>query len=196
MGHRPPDLHRSILLLAGLGLLALLRLAQRYLLRARAERAARRRAAQYWVDTTRQHCDHFNHDLGRPLRRIPGKERELRDLLAEQRIAAPPEVHRLLDEIETQTPAFRLMLGNLHALIELETPEHTPELWPVEPAELANKIVLRYQTAATELGKDVVWIPKGRRPASLKAAATSWNTSWPTWWTTPSATPPVMWKSP
>ena len=154
-------------LLAGLGPLALLHLVHLFLLRARAEREARRRAAQYWVDTTRQYFYHFNHDLGRPLRRILGKERELRDLLAEQRIAAPPEVHRLLDEIETQTPAFRPMLGNLHALIELETPEPTPELWPVEPAEIANKIVLRYQAAAAEQGKDLVWIPESQEPSII-----------------------------
>ena len=168
-GIAPQTYIGAVLLLAGLGLLALLHLAHRFLLRARAERAARRRAAQYWVDTTRRYFAPYNHDLGRPLRRILDKERELRDLLAEQQIAAPPEVHRLLDEIETQTPAFRLMLGNLHALIELETPEPTPELWPVEPAEIANKIVLRYQAAA-EQGKDLVWIPESQEPSIIASS--------------------------
>ena len=41
----------------------------------------------------------------------------------------------LLDEIERQTPNFRLMMSNIQVLIQLESPESEDEVQPVEPTE-------------------------------------------------------------
>ena len=75
-----------------------------------------------WSQVTQHYFDLFNHDLGRPLRRVLGKERELRAVLESSGPEADPRVLELLDEIERQTPNFRLMLSNIQVLIELEGP--------------------------------------------------------------------------
>ena len=72
-----------------------------------------------WNETTLQYFQLFDHDLGRPLRRIAGKERELRAVL--QATPGEPDVGviDLLDEIERQTPNFRLMMANIQVLIQI-----------------------------------------------------------------------------
>lgn len=147
----------ALFLVAGLSLLCLLQPALSRRNKRQAEAETRRRTARYWTDTTHQYFDRFNHDLGRPLRRILGKERDLRGRIASGQVAADLEVRQLLDEIETQTPAFRLILDNLHALIDLETPGRLPEPQAVEPDQLVLRIVDRYQAAAREQGKTLEW---------------------------------------
>ncbi len=110
-----------------------------------------------WVRTTQDYFDLFHHDLGRPLRRILGKERELRALLASSSAGVSSEVKELLDEIEGQAPNFRLMMSNIQVLVQLEMPgaPRTPE--PVEPSEIVRRIVDRYGAVAEEAGKSITW---------------------------------------
>ena len=110
-----------------------------------------------WSETTLQYFQLFDHDLGRPLRRIAGKERELRAVLQ----AAPGEpdhgVIDLLDEIERQTPNFRLMMSNIQILIQLESPKSADPLQPVEPTEIVRRIADLYTAVAAESGKEITW---------------------------------------
>ncbi len=110
-----------------------------------------------WSETTLQYFQLFDHDLGRPLRRIAGKERELRAVLQ----AGPGEVDAgvidLLDEIERQTPNFRLMMSNIQVLIQLESPDNDEPLQPVEPTEVIRRISDLYTAVAVEAGKEITW---------------------------------------
>lgn len=116
-----------------------------------------RRFAERWTQVTQQYFDLFNHDLGRPLRRILGKEREIREQLQSAGSDIHPSVRELLDEIEEQTPSFRLMMSNIQVLIELETPNTGEHLHAVEPAEVVRRIVDRYSLVAADANKQIVW---------------------------------------
>ena len=146
----------AALLIGGLAVIALSYLASVTLLRGRAAAAAERRFAEQWTQVTQQYFELFNHDLGRPLRRILGKEREIRELL-QNGGEVPPAVRELLDEIEEQTPNFRLMLSNIQVLIELETPDAAVTLHAVEPAEVVRRIVDRYSLVAADARKQIAW---------------------------------------
>ena len=115
------------------------------------------RFAERWTQVTQQYFDLFNHDLGRPLRRILGKEREIREQLQAMGANVPPSVRELLDEIEEQTPSFRLMMSNMQVLIELETPITGENLHAVEPVEVVRRIVDRYGLVAADASKQIVW---------------------------------------
>ena len=115
------------------------------------------RFAERWTQVTQQYFDLFNHDLGRPLRRILGKEREIREQLQAMGADVPPSVRELLDEIEEQTPSFRLMMSNMQVLIELETPITGENLHAVEPVEVVRRIVDRYGLVAADASKQIVW---------------------------------------
>ena len=113
--------------------------------------------SEHWRETTRQFFELVDHDLGRPLRRIAGKERELR---AAMRAAGGPEdpaVQELMDEIARQTPNFRLMLSNIQVLVQLEAPGGAPPTGPVEPAEVVRRIADRYFPVAAEAGEELTW---------------------------------------
>ena len=113
--------------------------------------------AERWAQVTQQYFDLFDHDLGRPLRRISGKERELRAILQASEKAADPNVEALLDEIEIQTPNFRLMMSNIQVLVQLESPNGSIRCQPVEPSEVVRKIVDRYTTVAEQANKEITW---------------------------------------
>ena len=110
-----------------------------------------------WSETTQQYFELFDHDLGRPLRRILGRERELRAILRASEETTDPEVIGLLDEIERQVPNFRLMMANIRVLVQLEAPKAPATPQPVEPAQVVRRIVDRYTPIATESGKQIVW---------------------------------------
>ena len=116
-----------------------------------------RRFAERWTQVTQQYFELFNHDLGRPLRRILGKEREIREQLQMASSDISSTVRELLDEIEEQTPSFRLMMSNIQVLIELETPNTGATLHAVEPAEVVRRIVDRYSLVAADANKQIVW---------------------------------------
>jgi len=116
-----------------------------------------RQTAQHWGELTLQYFELFNHDLGRPLRRILGKERELRALLHATESDLYPEVKELLDEIEGQAPNFRLMMSNVQVLVQMEAPESAVEIQPVEPSEVIRKIVDRYSLVCSEAHKQITW---------------------------------------
>lgn len=110
-----------------------------------------------WNQITQHYFDLFNHDLGRPLRRVLGKERELRAILESSGPEADPKVLDLLDEIERQTPNFRLMLSNIQVLVQMEGPNGAVPRQPVEPSGVVRKIVDRYASIAAEADKEITW---------------------------------------
>jgi signal transduction histidine kinase len=114
-------------------------------------------SSQRWGQLTQQYFELFNHDLGRPLRRILGKERELRALLCSCESELYPHVEELLDEIEGQAPNFRLMMSNVQVLVQMEAPTATMDIQPVEPSELIRKIVDRYTFVASAEHKEITW---------------------------------------
>ena len=114
------------------------------------------RTTEQWGLLTQQYFELFHHDLGRPLRRILGKERELRLSFRAANAELHPEVKGLLDEIEVQTPSFRLMVSNIQVLVQLESPK-VPTIQAVEPSELIRRIVDRYTSVAAEAQKEITW---------------------------------------
>ncbi|MBI2856619.1 MAG: HAMP domain-containing histidine kinase [Chloroflexi bacterium] len=115
------------------------------------------RTLQQWSQTTQQYFELFDHDLGRPLRRILGKEREIRAVLDSSGAEVDPGVNELLDEIERQVPNFRLMMSNIQVLVQLDAPGGHAPLQPLEPSEVVRRIVDRYSAVAAERGKEVTW---------------------------------------
>ena len=115
------------------------------------------RTPERWSEITQQYFEVFHHDLGRPLSRIVGKERELRAALEARDGTIDPAVADLLDEIERQGPNFRLMMSNLQVLIQLEAGPAPGRDDAVEPAEVVRKIVERYNAVAGEMGKRITW---------------------------------------
>ena len=111
----------------------------------------------HWREITLSFFNEFDHDLGRPLRRITGRQRELRAALRASGDAPDPEVMELLDEIERQAVNYRLMLSNIQVLVQSEAPGAPLELAPVEPGEVVRRIVDRYTPVAIEVGKNITW---------------------------------------
>ncbi len=156
-GVEPLSYTGAVLLLVGLGVIS-----ASYLIPAVAHRgdgAADGESAMLprWSRVTQQYFQLFDHDLGRPLRRILGKERELRAVLRSSGALSGPEVQELLDEIERQAPNFRLMMSNVQVLVQLEAPDTPPQREPVEPAEVVRRIVDRYTPVAEEASKEISW---------------------------------------
>ena len=117
---------------------------------------------EQWRQLTQQYFDLFDHDLGRPLRRISGKERELRAVLRSSGEDTDPSVLSLLDEIEMQTTNFRLMLSNIQVLVDLQGPDGRVRPQPVEPSEVekerrVRRIVDRYTPVAEQTLKEITW---------------------------------------
>ena len=123
----------------------------------RGEGATNNPTVQRWSEVTQRYFDLFDHDLGRPLRRISGKERELRAVLQFAGAATDSNVQALLDEIELQTPNFRLMLSNIQVLVQLEGPGGSTAAQAIEPSELIRKIVDRYTAVAAQSDKEITW---------------------------------------
>ena len=111
----------------------------------------------HWRETTEQFFRLFDHDLGRPLRRIAGKQREVQAALDASGELFNPTVQELIDEIARQTPNFRLMLSNIEVLVQLEAPGDPPSSSPVEPSQIVRRIADRYTPVASELNKDITW---------------------------------------
>lgn len=110
-----------------------------------------------WSRVTQDYFDTFAHDMGRPLRRILGKQREVRALLKETGETTPRMVLELLDEIEQQAPNFRLMIDNVRVLVDLEDENAQPVVEPVDAAAVIRNITDRYIPIARDRGIDLVW---------------------------------------
>ena len=110
-----------------------------------------------WSRVTQDYFEMFGHDMGRPFRRIVGKEREVRARLDESGRAVDPAVLDLLDEIEQQAPSFRLMISNVRVLVELEDADHSPRRDPVDPAQVVRNVVDRYRGLAADGGAQLTW---------------------------------------
>lgn len=111
----------------------------------------------HWRETTEQFFRLFDHDLGRPLRRIAGKQREVQAALEAAGEQFNPTVQELMDEIARQTPNFRLMLSNIEVLVQLEAPGDPPSSSPVEPSQIVRRIADRYTPVAAEMNKEITW---------------------------------------
>ena len=147
----------AALLIVGLAALALT-YALPQALRRGASEGDERRDMRDWSSVTQQYFELFDHDLGRPLRRILGKERELRAFLrASDDGDNSAEVVDLLDEIEMQAPNFRLMMSNIRVLIQLEAPDASFSPQPVEAAAVVRRIVDRYIPVASDANKSITW---------------------------------------
>ena len=147
----------AILLIAGLAAVTLAYAAFPAVPSAGAVEASDGASTERWSEITQQYFDLFDHDLGRPLRQILGRERESRALLQASGAALEPAVSELLDEIERQTPSFRLMLSNIRVLVQLEAPDAPAQLQPVEPSEVVRRIVDRYTSLGRNDRKDISW---------------------------------------
>ena len=147
----------SVLLIAGLGIVSLSYVAFGVPERKTAQGVVDGGPEQQWALVTQQYFELFHHDLGRPLRRILGKERELRAILQTSGAETHPLVKELLDEIEGQAPNFRLMMSNIQVLVQLEAPSAPAQPQPVEPSAVVRKIVERYSSLATEDRKEITW---------------------------------------
>ncbi len=110
-----------------------------------------------WSRVTQDYFDTFSHDMGRPFRRILGKEREVRARVEESGQDLPPAVQELLDEIEQQAPSFRLMLANVRVLVELEDPDAEIGYEPVDPVAIVRNIADRYAGVAAERDAELTW---------------------------------------
>ena len=147
----------AALLIVGLAALALTYALPQALKRGASD-GAERRDMRDWSSVTQQYFELFDHDLGRPLRRILGKERELRAFLrASDDGDNSAEVVDLLDEIEMQAPNFRLMMSNIRVLIQLEAPDASFSPQPVEAAAVVRRIVDRYIPVASDAKKSITW---------------------------------------
>ncbi len=153
----------AILLIIGLAgaALGLALTAMRQAAQAAAERDGRERSGEeqtdHWREVTMDFFNEFDHDLGRPLRRITGRQRELRAALRASGEEADPEIMELLDEIERQAVNYRLMLSNIQVLVQSEAPGESLEMAPVEPAEVVRRIVDRYTPVALENAREISW---------------------------------------
>ena len=147
----------AILLIAGLAVLSASFLVPGVFSRNREGSSGPQEDPYRWNQVTQHYFDLFNHDLGRPLRRVLGKERELRAILESAGPESDPKVLELLDEIERQTPNFRLMLSNIQVLIQMEGPNGAVPRQPVEPSGVVRKIVDRYAGIAAEADKEITW---------------------------------------
>ncbi|MCH7481627.1 MAG: HAMP domain-containing histidine kinase [Chloroflexi bacterium] len=155
-GIEPMAYAGGVALIAGLGLLTA-SYAARGMSAGGPAASGEGQAPERWSEITQRYFEVFHHDLGRPLSRIVGKERELRAALQERSGEIDPAVADLLDEIERQAPNFRLMMSNLQALIQLEGGPTTVREDAVEPAEVVRRIVERYHGVAVEAGKQITW---------------------------------------
>ena len=142
----------GVLLVVGLAIASLSYLIQHLTLRKTTPQAS-----DSWSKLTQQYFEMFSHDLGRPLRRVLGKGRELKAILQSSEASLPPTVKGLLDEIEQQAPYFRLMVTNIQVLVQLEVPTAPVRSEPVEPAEVLRRIVDRYGPIAAENNKEISW---------------------------------------
>ncbi len=147
----------AILLVVGFGAIAASYLIPELIDWRRGQPAAEEDLEQRWSQVTQRYFDLFDHDLSRPLRRILGKERELRAVIRAAGTVDEPGVKDLLDEIERQAPSFRLMIANIRVLVDLEATESQIRREPVEPSQVVRRIVDRYTPVATESGKEISW---------------------------------------
>ena len=126
-------------------------------IRLESRRKAADRDTRSWSQVTQDYFDTFAHDMGRPLRRILGKQREVRALLNETGEPTPRMVAELLDEIEQQAPNFRLMIENVRVLVNLEDQNAKPAVEPVDAAAIIRNISDRYRPIARDRGLDLIW---------------------------------------
>ena len=157
-GVEPLDYIGAVLLIAGLAIAAIGLAAATM---TSTERNGREQTGEeqsdHWRETTLSFFNEFDHDLGRPLRRITGRQRELRAALHASGEVADSDVMELLDEIERQAVNYRLMLSNIQVLVQSEAPGEPLPMTPVEPAEVVRRIVDRYTPVALEVNKNISW---------------------------------------
>ena len=110
-----------------------------------------------WQRLTEEFLQVFEHDLGRPMRRIYGKERELQAVLRASGEQPAQAVRELMEEIERQVPNYRLMLRNVQALVNLEDEDFAPLSVPTDAGAVVEKTAVRYESVARDCGKALTW---------------------------------------
>lgn len=156
-GVEPLNYIGALLLILGLALAALGLAAVIMGVRRKGTAGNGEEQSHHWRETTLSFFNEFDHDLGRPLRRITGRQRELRAALRASGEDVDSDVMELLDEIERQAVNYRLMLSNIQVLVESEAPGEPLPMTPVEPAEVVRRIVDRYVPVALEVNKEISW---------------------------------------
>ena len=157
-GVEPLNYIGAILLIAGLAVAAAVLAAAGLAVARRGEHGRNGDdQSDHWRETTLSFFNEFDHDLGRPLRRITGRQRELRAALRASGDVPDSDVMDLLDEIERQAVNYRLMLSNIQVLVESEAPGEPLPMTPVEPAEVVRRIVDRYVPVTLEVNKEISW---------------------------------------
>ena len=156
-GVEPLSYIGAVLLMAGLGVISASYLVPVLIAKRRGQPTVEENVEQRWSQLTQRYFELFDHDLSRPLRRILGKERELRAVIRASGTADEPGVKDLLDEIERQAPSFRLMVSNIRVLVDLEAPEARSRREPVEPSQVVRRIVDRYIPVTAESNKEISW---------------------------------------
>ena len=156
-GVEPLSYIGAILVMAGLGVATLSYVIPSLVLRGAAGPVTGAGTPQLWSELTQQYFELFDHDLGRPMRRVLGKERELRFRIQSSGAVFDPVIQELLDEIERQTSNFRLMMSNIQVLVQLEAPDGPARPQPVEPSQVIRNIVDRYTSSGADPHKEITW---------------------------------------
>jgi len=156
-GVEPLSYIGAILVMAGLGLATLSYVIPSLVLRRTAGSVTDAGTPQLWSVLTQQYFELFDHDLGRPMRRVLGKERELRFRIQSSGTEIDPVIQELLDEIERQTTNFRLMMSNIQVLVQLEAPGGPARPQPVEPSQVIRNIIDRYASSGSDPHKEITW---------------------------------------
>ena len=123
----------------------------------RASREGNRQLERRWQRLTQEFLQVFDHDLGRPMRRIYGKERELQAILKASGELPAQAVRELMEEIERQVPNYRLMLQNVRALVNMEDEEFAALTVPTHASAVVEKTAVRYESVARDSGKTLTW---------------------------------------
>jgi len=156
-GVEPLSYIGAILVMTGLGLATLSYVIPSLVLRRTAGSVTDAETPQLWSELTQQYFELFDHDLGRPMRRVLGKERELRFRIQSSGTGIDPVIQELLDEIERQTTNFRLMMSNIQVLVQLEAPGGPARPQPVEPSQVIRNIIDRYASSGSDPHKEITW---------------------------------------
>lgn len=121
------------------------------------KQATNRQLERRWQHLTEEFLRVFDHDLGRPMRRIYGKKRDLDVIIKTTGHEPIGAVTELIEEIEHQVPNYRLMLQNVQAMVNLEDTDARAMVIPTDAANVVGKTSDRYSSVARDAGKTLTW---------------------------------------
>ena len=130
----------------------------------RQKQAASTEVERRWEHLTEEFLRVFDHDLGRPMRRIYGKERALEAILRASGHQPIGAVTELMEEIERQVPNYRLMLQNVQAMVNLEETDAVRVVIPTDIEAVVENASTRYAGVARDIGKALGWVSENDEP--------------------------------